>query len=132
MAAGPISGISGNFTITGHNFRVAAWSGSINHEMNDVTGFAQAPWREQIGGLKSLTGVASGFLESNGTNTTPGLTNLASVGSAFTATAMTGCTFSGNATVSAINIGTAVNGVASCSIVFASTGEVTETWDEAA
>lgn len=133
MAITVCRGVSGLFALTGHNFRARAWSANLNQELNDSTGFAQAPWRAQVGGLKSLDGSASGYLEFDAASTSPGFTAISATGVSGTLTAnATNCTYSGTFTVSTLSPGISVDGNGTISIAFRSTGAVTEAWDESA
>lgn len=130
MALTVCRGVSGVFALTNHDFRARAWSANLNQELNDSTGFSQAPWREQVGGLKSLDGVASGYLVFDAANTSPAFADISATGSTGTLTASTACTYSGTFTVSTISPGIAVDGNGTISIAFRSSGTVTEAWDE--
>ncbi len=134
MAIGPLIGTGGAFLTASpvHNGRIRAWSATADHEVNDVTGFAQQPWRNRIGGLKSLSGAASGYLEKDASSSAPNLTGIASTGATtFTLTAATGCTLTFAGVISQISYGQTVDGVGTVSFNFVSTSTVTETWDEA-
>ncbi len=131
--ATPLIGTAGAFVTATpiHNGRIRAWSATVDHEVNDVTGFAQAPWRNRIGGLKSLSGAASGYLEKDATNSKPNLANIASDGTTiFTLTAATNCTLTFAGVISQISYGQTVDGVGTVSFNFVSTSTVTESWDE--
>jgi hypothetical protein len=135
MAITVCRGVSGLFALTGHNFRARAWSANLNQELNDSTGFAQAPWREQVGGLKSMDGVASGYLVFDASTTTPGFTAISATGATGTLTANVNggtnlCKYEGTFTVSTISPGIAVDGNGTVAVAFRSSGAVVETWDE--
>lgn len=130
MAIKVCRGVSGVFVLTNHDFRARAWSGNLNQELNDSTGFSQAPWREQVGGLKSLDGVASGYLVFDDSGTSPGFDDISHTGSTGTLTASSGCFYSGTFTVSTLSPGIAVDGNGTISVAFRSSGAVNEEWDE--
>lgn len=134
-----ISGTGGSVTLPAtniHNARIRAWSATLSHGVNDVTGFSQARWAANIGGLVGMSGSASGFLENDAANTSPGVggsgtTAVVTVDSAAITLALESTTtkLAFNAVVTSISIGTSVDGVGTFAISFVSDGVVTETWD---
>lgn len=137
MAKTAISGVTGSVTLpSGHNLRVRAWSGQQSQQVNDITGFAQAPWAANLGGLNSFRGSASGYLEFDAATTSPGLggtatsTTVSKTGGAFTLQAGTGCTLTFTGIISNISVGQSVDGVGTGMIDFVADGAVTSSWDE--
>lgn len=132
MAAQFLTGINGGVTLpSGHVAKLRAWSLSVNQEVHDVTNFdSTGDWHECIAGLKSWSGVASGFVQDNDSNLAPNVDTPAS--GSITLTVRTGSTFAGTCIISNIAIGQAVDGVCSIAFAFVGNGALTETWDETA
>jgi len=135
MAATPISGVTGSVTLpTGHSGRIRAWSATLSQSVNDATGFSQARWAVNLGGIASLSGSASGYLEYDAASTAPALaisTNPGPtvLGASMNLVAGTGCSFSFTGVISSISVGQSVDGVGTVAFSFVSSGAVTETWD---
>ncbi len=130
-----LSGTLGSVTLpTGHNVRVRAWSAEQSQSINDVTGFTQSPWCAHLGGLKRLTGSASGFLEYDNTATAPGLggttPTMSIAGGAMTLQAFTGCTLTFTGIIGSIQVGQSVDGVGTAKVDFVADGAPIQAWDE--
>jgi hypothetical protein len=136
MAATPISGVTGSVTLpSGHNGRIRAWSATLSQSINDATGFSQARWAVNLGGIASLSGSASGYLEFDNATTTPGIVISTApgptvAGAAMVLTAGTGCALSFTGVISSISLGQSVDGVGTVAFSFVSSGAVTESWDQ--
>lgn len=136
MAATPISGTTGSVTLpSGHNARIRAWSGTLSQSINDATGFSQARWATNLGGIASLSGSASGYLEFDAATTTPGLVTtaqptMAVAGASMVLQAGTGCSITFTGVISSISLGQSVDGVGTVAFSFVSSGALTETWDQ--
>jgi hypothetical protein len=130
MPATPISGVEGNFTIAGHNFRCKDWTLMVAQDLHDTTGFGET-WRSNVKGLKGFRGTASGILLSDGTNTSSGVTLGTSLysGVAFTLTATASSrgtvSYTGNAHVTSYSTGQTIEGIAGVSIGFVGEGALT-------
>jgi predicted secreted protein len=129
MPAQFLTGINGGVTLpSGHTAKLRAWSLSVNNEIHDVTNFeSTGDWHECIAGLKSWSGVASGFVQDDAAALDPNADAPAS--GSITLTVRTGSTYAGNCIVSNIAIGQAVDGVCSIAFAFVGNGALTETWD---
>jgi hypothetical protein len=140
MAATPISGVTGSVTLpTGHNARIRAWSATLSQSVNDATGFSQARWATNLGGIASLSGSASGYLEFDATTTTPGIVDtgapamdVTTAAGSMILVAGTGCSLTFSGIISSISLGQSVDGVGTVAFSFVSSGAITETWDQSA
>lgn len=131
----PMSGLKGEFLMTGHNIRVAAWQLNLSRDIHDTTGFlATADWRTKVSGLKTGKGSFSGFLlahvsssaaaaDFTATGDADGVTTTLTVDN----TTSKLVTYGGTSILSNCLIGQSVNGVATISGDFEFTGTVTET-----
>ncbi len=131
----PLSGALGSVTLpSGHNGRIRAWSAEQVQSVNDTTGFSQAPWASNLGGLNSFRGSASGYLEYDNTSTSPGVggttPTISKTGGAMTLQAFTGCTYTFTGIISSIMTGQSVDGVGTVKFDFVADGAVVSTWDE--
>lgn len=122
------SGVSGNMTIAGHNFRIADFSIRFAQDVHDTTGFGTpGNWRTSVAGVRVAEITASGyFLDDVDPNIVFEAAN-DQVGVTFTATVASGITYSGTMIPETATIGDSINGVPVVSITGRSTGAVTET-----
>ena len=83
MAQRFLRGQSGLVTMpSGQGAQIAAWDAVLVQEVHDVTGFGNsAGWRRNLGGLKSMSGSASGFLTAGTANDSPNFTGESFTGS---------------------------------------------------
>lgn len=134
MAATKISGVEGNFAMTGWSAHIASWAADSNLDLHDVTGFASGGYREFIGGLKWMAGTAAGYLESDGAGGADYDPKLAftatgeNVGVSGTLTIRGGCKITGTFLCSRKTVATDVNGACVFSCAFRSTGIFTASW----
>jgi predicted secreted protein len=130
MPAQFLTGINGAVTLpSGHAARLRAWSLSVNQEIHDVTNFdSTGDWHECIAGLKSWSGVASGFVRDDEASLDPNADAPAS-GAIALGVKGSGSQYAGNCIISNIAIGQAVDGVCSIAFAFVGNGALTETWD---
>jgi predicted secreted protein len=130
MPAQFLTGINGAVTLpSGHAAKLRAWSLSVNQEIHDVTNFeSTGDWHECIAGLKSWSGVASGFVQDDFASLDPNADAPAS-GEISLFVKSTTSKYVGNCIISNIAIGQAVDGVASIAFAFVGNGALTETWD---
>ena len=56
-----ISGCNGSVTIASRGCRWSSFSLDLNHELYDGTGYSSGGFRQNTGGLKSVSGTAYGF-----------------------------------------------------------------------
>ena len=133
MAQSVICGTSGNVSISGRGARIAAWSADLLRQVNNANGYGSV-WSQNVGGIRSLSGTASGFLTKGTANDTPNFTGLTScddTGVAIVLTADTGCIYYFNGLISRIRIDHNVADVARITFDFVSNGAVTEDWETA-
>lgn len=133
MAQRCLSGIDGGVTLpTGHAAKLRAWSLVVNQEVADCSGFSStSDWREALAGMKSWSGVASGYVEFDAASTAPNAHTPVGSGS-ITLTVGSGCTYAGTVIITSISVSQSIDGVASIAFSFVGNGALTETWDEAA
>lgn len=131
MAQRALAGINGGVTLpTGHTAKLRAWSLVVNQEVSDCSGFSStSDWREALAGMKSWSGVASGYCEFDAASMAPNADAPVASGS-ITLTAESGCTYAGTVIVTSISVSQSIDGVASIAFSFVGSGALTETWDE--
>jgi hypothetical protein len=123
--AGDYGGSPANRTWGGN---IRAWSASLPMDIIETTGFTDT-FETSRGGVFSGSGSASGTLLRGSTGNAPSAFDVRRRdGVTLTLTADTGCTYSGTALLSNINIGVEKRGEASITFDFRFTGTIAETW----
>jgi predicted secreted protein len=113
--------------IAGHVFRFADFAINTSQDVHDTTGFAQAPWRTSVAGVRVGMITASGYFDDE---TDPNLIFAAAddqTGVTFTGTIKSGVTYSGTMILETASVGVSVNGVPVVSVSGRTTGPVAET-----
>ena len=125
-----ITGCQGSVTTTNFGARIASFSLSLIHEVYDATGFDSNGYRQNLGGLKSATGVFAGFLTYGSVQDQPGFNELGcgDTGVTIILTAKTGCYYTFTANISKIDIDERVDDNAKIAFSFVSTGPIVESW----
>ena len=125
MAAAPLVGTSGSVTLPGvTNAALRAWSATFAQGVVDVTAFSSGGWAERVGTIRSATGAASGQMDisvvplTNALSGTPAALSLITTGTKG---------YSGSAVISNFSVQQVVEGVATVSFDFISSG----TWTQA-
>lgn len=121
MAAVPLVGTTGSVTLPNSVTTVylRAWSATSAQGVVDVTGFSSAGWAERVGTLKSLTGSASGQVDTAKIPITSALTGTPA---SMTLQLATSQTYTGSAVISNFTVSQVVEGVATCNFDFVSSG----------
>lgn len=132
-----IIGFSGNFTTgnypstpanTTWGGNIRAWSATAPMDTIETTGFTDN-FPTYRGGMVGMSGSASGTLLRGSTGNAPSAFDpRRREGLTLTLTADSGCTYSGTALLTDIEIGVEKRGEASITFRFVFTGTVTETW----
>jgi len=129
MAA--IQGFNGLITVNGFNMKFQSWTGTMNIDRFNTSGFEDMGWRSGVAANASMTFSGVAILDDSGTvipatnATFPHASYLAAV----LLTMDTGKTFGFNATISAIAIDRAEEGsLTAVRIDGESTGAVALTW----
>jgi hypothetical protein len=128
MAVSAIAGISGSLVLSGCNIRFASHNVEFNQEVNDCSGFATQPERENLAGMKSWGGSGAGYLVDNDATATPGRL----IGGSATFTYRTGSTLAGTVRCGRQTQGTGIDGNAIAATEYVGTAAPTLTWDETA
>jgi hypothetical protein len=133
MAAKYITGVDGSVTLpSGFNLKSDSWSLTVSQALVNVTNYASGGYEENVGGLKRGSFSITGVLKYDDTTTTPGLTAIAKLGSAFTLLAVTGCTYAFTGIITSAPISSDVNAGLRAAYSGVTSGTITEVWDETA
>lgn len=119
--------------LNSNSFKCVAsyWVARFSRQMFELTTFCSSGWRAPRPGMKAMRGTIAGFASYGDPSSDPlalFASSFQSTGVAFTLTAHTGCTLTGNCHVSESDVGFRAAGPSEAGIDFESTGPVTSTW----
>ncbi len=129
-----ISGPGGNVSLfSGLNFKVAAWSATMQYDVVDTSGFSDAGVHTHDATCYMLVGSAIGSGTSGNAGPIPASATGASpafsaVKGSITLTAASGCTLAFTGVVTSIPLNRVFNGKQDVMVSFVSDGAVTQMW----
>jgi hypothetical protein len=127
MPAQALSGTTGNFSLASQfAIKTASWNADFVHDSFRSTAFDSGGFHEEVGGCKQLVGSFAGYATGVLGNADFNDAN-DQYGVAYTLTADTGKTYSGNCIVTRVSHGVDINGNQIVMGTFRSTGTYTIT-----
>jgi len=136
MATDIVSGITGAVTATGFGVNLDAWTASIGAE--ETVGYRTftTPWKSKKNVAYGGSGQFSGVIQYNAAGTAPaptltgGVIDTASFeGVSLTLTAETGCTYTGTANITVIDLNRSATDKMTGTFWFEFDGPVSQAWD---
>jgi hypothetical protein len=131
-----VGGITGAVTAAGFNGDIDAWSAATGVDEETWRTFGSA-WKKRANVAYEMTGQFTGTIQRDATATAPmpastgGVVNDAAFeGVTLTLTADTGCTYSGPANITGLNLSRPAAGRMTGTWQFAFIGQPVQTWDE--
>lgn len=127
-----VSGFDGDVTIAGHGGAPYAFTFSVTQSKKDVGRYGGSRWNKRRGGILSVSGSVSVFLEALIASSAPSVDSLEPDGAGLVLTAMTGCTWTGDGILDFSTTHTFADPAVEATYNFEGTDDWVEAWDETA